>query len=143
MSRFENRIKALLEDSLDNLPMWTLKRGTHVYHGTSGEWNETEEELVGPAWVSTSSYVADEFKNWHSGPHERVLTFEVIEDVDLLEISDKEDFDQILEYFGTEDYREVAEHLPYNGWIIPTNYPNGDDIMLQTPSRHLRYVETK
>jgi hypothetical protein len=125
---------------------YTLRAGTTVYHGTGSDVDFTE--LEGPAWVSTSRSVAQWFRGWHGGERARVLEFKLVADVNLRSVYSSEEFQEMIEGLGLEpedEIREIADALctqtPYEGWIIPNNYPDGDDILLCNPESVLEFVK--
>lgn len=126
---------------------FTLEEGTTVFHGTS---QTGFEELSDPSWVSTSVEVAHVFKRRHRGPRERVLVFQTVRPLKLLMIEDEEDYVEAILESGADpvndEMSEIAEAFAwhyrgkYDGWIIPHNYPEGDDILLSDPAGDLEYV---
>jgi hypothetical protein len=124
----------------------TIKKGTIVYHGTSARGFET---LEGPAWVTTSISVADVFVWRYTGPSPRVLMFQTTKPVKLMLIESQRDlFDAIIETGAdpVSEMSEIAEAFAdhfgttYDGWIIPDNYPDGDDILLVDPGSVLEPI---
>jgi GNAT superfamily N-acetyltransferase len=113
-----------------------LKKGTILYHGTAEAFPASQLET--PAWFSTSRSVAEHFQSWHGGDEGkfRLLEFKVIKPIRLPRIDGKEDLDRLEEMFGLESsygVEQILDTLPQSGlqgWIIPHNYPDGDDIML-------------
>jgi hypothetical protein len=115
-----------------------LKAGTVVYHGTDcDDFDEAEDGLDGPAWVSSSKAVADWFlKNragW--GGRKRIISYVLAEDLELYEITSSRAMQDLAAEFdldlnGVEAIRESVERAGLPGWIIPNNYPNGDDILI-------------
>lgn len=123
-----------------------LKKGTTVYHGTCAAFDESSEDLIAPFWVSTSESVAENFSTWHAPGNDqtRVIEYKVKKSVRLALIESKEDMKRLLDKYQAYDSRELAEMMyddGKDGWIIPWNYPDGDDIMLADPSI-LEYVAT-
>ena len=126
----------------------TLRRGKILYHGTN-----TQDEFDvpdGPAWFSDTESVAREFATWHGDSgRPRVLSFKLTHNLRLARIDDVLDFDKatrtedaVSEYADpTELANEVCRG--YDGWIIPTNYPDGADIMICSPSGWLERVGTQ
>lgn len=117
-----------------------LEKGTVLFHGTSVlDYEEAYEALNGPAWVSSSLSVAQHFaKRSKAGGEEgacRVVEFVLQEDVELPEIYGQREMQEFAEehnlsLLGSEDIVDsvLAAGLP--GWILPFNYPDGDDILL-------------
>ena len=119
----------------------TLPVGTRLYHGTAYEIPfEFEDDLEGPMWFSTAMAVADRFAAWR-GYLQRRLLFRLVAEPYLLYVEDGNTFHEIAEYLAiplydsVEDLLEVTERAGFDGWIIPDNYPEGDDIMLLEPER--------
>jgi hypothetical protein len=130
--------------------MIQLRKGDILYHGTSVEERFEDEQGTpdGPAWFSDSVEVAEHFKSWWEHPHPRVLAYRVIEEPKLVvwwSIQDIEDwFEQERGIESPESPHDMADELcaaGYDGWIIPENYPEGADILLCFPERHLVLVE--
>ena len=112
-----------------------LKKGTILYHGTAQDFSA--DELRTPAWFSTSESVAEYFESWHGGEGEgqRILRFQVVKPIRLPRVDSIEDLDKLSDMFGFPrpqsgmDYADdLARVLP--GWVIPHQYPDGDDILL-------------
>lgn len=121
----------------------TLRKNTTVYHGTSVNFDEKSEELYSPCWISTSHSVAQNFTSWHGGTCPRVLEYRLNKSLKLALIETAEDFawfDPENDFTDNEERCEaVLEH--FDGWIIPNNYPDGDDIMIGDSSV-LEYIAT-
>lgn len=124
-----------------------LRPGMKLYHGTSAPFPEQDEDLDAPAWVSDSWEVAHYFTNWHGAQANlRVIEYRLKTPVKVWKITNRQDLDRLAQrYLGTQagesfDHYELAEALD-GGWIIPKNYPTGDDILLSDPSV-LEYVAT-
>ena len=125
--------------------------GTRFYHGTSSPVFEDTPD--GPAWFSTAPSVADWFVTYHEwgddGGPKRILTYEVIDEPKLFVIATRDDMDDLAIMHGypvpadTESVIEAVRAAGYDGWIIPDNYPDGDDIMLLEPSEWLAQIETE
>lgn len=133
------------------MPRLTLEKGTTVYHGTS--ILDEFYELAAPAWVTTSESVAVWFaKRWSRGSDTvpRVMKFKTTRSVKLIRIDDKQDWEDFVTSLAFDE----SEGDPWNvastaegeygnqfdGWIIPQNYPDGDDILLFNPADVLEYV---
>lgn len=153
MREFMNLIESWYDDEDEGDGSWTpdtyeLRAGTIVYHGTNMDFDESY--LSSPVWVSRSMEVAKYFATWHEGDGEpRIAKYTLTRDMKLCLIGGKHDLESLSEYYGVEtgDPESMADSFSrimsdFDGWIIPTNYPNGDDIMLSDTS-HLEYVETK
>lgn len=118
-----------------------LLKGTLVYHGTDNDdFDEQEDGLDGPAWVSRSYSVAEKFGSRNSwGGTKRVITYVLGEDVELPEIQSARAMQQFaedhgLDMSGTEDLVQSVLDSGIDGWVIPNNYPDGDDILLVSTS---------
>lgn len=134
-----------LEEGIDELPdgqektsairgwkkTYTIPRGTILYHGTSAKFSP--EEIDTPAWFSTSESVADNFKTWHGG-RGKVYKYRTIKPIKLPRLDSRDDFESFCYKFEIGDAPEdiVATILQTDlpGWIMPNNYPDGDDILL-------------
>jgi len=127
--------------------MLTLKCGTKLYHGTSLDFDPAG--ISAGSWFSTSQSVAEYFaKRFPLGDEEayRLHEYELTEDVDLPDFYDRQSFEAYLEEQGIEAFcsEELVEGIlsaGLPGWVIPNNYPDGDDIMLGTISA-LQFVRT-
>lgn len=118
-----------------------IRRGEILYHGTSSKENFDIPD--GPAWFSRSEGVAKNFAGYHSGSFPRINKYLVIRQIPrLLTIFQKKDFENALgEDYPTWESNDLAQSVceaGYNGWVIPNNYPNGDDIMLCYPEQWVK-----
>lgn len=125
----------------------TLEEGTVVYHGTSSKEDFKIPDMTGFAWVSTSRSVAEYFAKSRRGPRPRVLVFHLYKDVELFLVSSAQDFDELAEEegegeapSGPDELAQMVCDAGYDGWIIPTNYPDGDDVLLCYPEDALDLV---
>ena len=116
-----------------------LKKGTILYHGTAQEFEPNDIGM--PAWFSTSRSVAEHFLEARDSGEgqERILRYQVTSPIRLPRIDDREDLEALGERFGiealmqresSEDMAEGVADSVLPGWIIPDNYPDGDDILL-------------
>jgi hypothetical protein len=118
--------------------MYTLKAGTTLYHGTSSADFDEESSNPSPySWFSTSRSVAERFakRNPGSGGVPRVLEYCFIGEVPLPEITSARQMQQFAEEHhidlsGPDAMRSSAEAAGLPGWIVPSNYPDGDDILI-------------
>ena len=120
----------------------TLKPTT-LYHGTRASFNEAEEDLQGPAWVSDTLAVAKRF----AGEQSRVIEYRLGSPVTVWKIESAQDLSRLAAKYGLDpdevDHYELAETVD-GGWIIPKNYQGpaaGADILLSDPTV-LTYVQT-
>lgn len=128
-----------------------LQAGMLVYHGTDcDDFNEDEDSLDGPAWVSSSRAVAEFFVTNRAGwgGQRRLITYVLACDVELYEVRSRDDMQRLAEKFnllldGTEEIRESVRESGIEGWIIPNNYPDGDDILIADPGCVLEYQATE
>jgi hypothetical protein len=113
-----------------------LPKGTVLYHGTAQEFPGMDLSL--PAWFSTSRSVAEHFQSWHGedeGKH-RLLMFRATRPIRLPRIDGREDLERMEDMFGlqtsygAEDIVDSLSQSGLPGWVIPHNYPDGDDILL-------------
>lgn len=125
-----------------------ISHGTELYHGTNSE--TVYEFPEPPAWFTTSWEVAKYFSTFHCQEGKpRIHLFRARQRIPkLLRIDTAKQFDDLMavmkEKTGdlSEDPRDLARSLcnkGFNGWIIPDNYSNGDDIMLCAPRDWLEW----
>lgn len=131
----------------DNMKI--LPKGSVLFHGTDAEFDEAEEGLDGPAWFSTSHSVAGYFaRRSGRGGIKRVIAFSLEEDLALHEIYSAREMQAFADehnlcLLGVEDMRESIEASGIPGWRIPSNYPDGDDIVIaSTHLDSLTYLKT-
>ena len=114
-----------------------LPKGTTLYHGTGAEFPASELNM--PAWFTTSNSVAKHFQQWHSSDEDvpRTIKYKITKPIRLPRIDDKQDMDDFCERFGidrglggSEETCDALRQSALPGWIIPCNYPDGDDILL-------------
>lgn len=130
--------------------MKTLAAGTVLYHGTSSsDFDEQEDGLDGPAWLSDSAVVAERFalRNQSEGCRPRVLSFVLEEDVELHLIQSAADLSMMSEehgisFDGVEEMRDTVIDSGIPGWVIPNNYPEGADILMANTGA-LRHESTR
>lgn len=132
------------------VPVQVLPAGTLLFHGTDCDnFNEADEPLWGPAWLSESATVAEHFARrsggW-GGPR-RVVVYRVAEPVTLPLVSQGADMDQLADAFdlallGVEEMRDSVQRAGLPGWWIANNYPTGSDILLSRTDC-LDYIETR
>lgn len=125
-----------------------IAKGTELYHGTNSE--TIFEFPEPPAWFTTSWEVAKYFSEYHSQEGKpRIHLFRAQRRIQkILLIEQTEEWKRLMEEMKeetgdpSEDPRDLARRLcqqGLNGWIIPDNYPNGDDIMLCRPGEWLEW----
>lgn len=108
----------------------TLPRGHKLYHGTNASFDPDDDDLIAPAWFSSSQSVARHFARG-GAIREYVLTAPIV----LPVITSRSDRARFFETFdiadaGAEDMADDMGRSGLPGWIIPNNYPDGDDILL-------------
>jgi hypothetical protein len=116
----------------------TLPAGTVLFHGTDNDdFDESNDRLEGPAWVSTSKSVAAHFASRSGGwgGVKRVISYTLADALSLPEITSRADMLELSEEHdiclgGAEEIRESFQASELPGWIIPNNYPDGDDILI-------------
>ena len=121
----ENEALASRWSAWDTLPI-----GTILHHGTDAEFDPEDDELIAPAWFSTSLSVATHFAKGG-----RIYLYEVTAPIRLPVIKSRSDRARFFELFniddgGAEDIADSMAQSGLPGWIIPANYRDGDDIML-------------
>lgn len=128
--------------------MHTLKAGTTLYHGTDNHnFEEDSSSLDAYSWVSTSRTVAEWFATRESwGGPKRVIEYRLSEDLSLPEITSSREMqlfaeEHSIDLGSTEDIRDSARAAGISGWIIPSNYQDGDDIFI-AGAHMLEYVGT-
>lgn len=125
----------------------TFEQGTLLYHGTgSEEFSEAEQQLDTYSWLSTSLTVATKFANRWSDGIPRVAVYRLTQDVRLPQIDSQREMQNFadehnLSLYGVEEIRDSVRAAQLPGWVIPFNYPDGDDILL-ADTHLLEYVET-
>lgn len=129
----KRRLKSL--EKKDVSATYTLQPGTVLMHGTSSCFEPHEDDLVGPAWFSRSESVARNFVGDHGG-QKRILVYEVTEPITLPCFRTSQETDAWCEKHGiertsAEDIANGVKAAGVAGWIIPDNYPDGDDILLR------------
>lgn len=115
-----------------------LPAGTVLYHGTDcDDFDEENDSLNGPAWVTSSRSVAERFASRSGGwgGRKRIIEYVLAVDVDLPEIVSMRDMaaftqEHGISLGGVEEMRDSIADSGLPGWIIPGNYPDGDDILL-------------
>jgi hypothetical protein len=130
--------------------MYTLKAGTILYHGTDNpDLEEDSSSLSAYSWVSTSRSVAERFakRSGGWGGPKRVIEYRLSEDLAVHEITSAQqmrDFaeEHHIDLGSAEEMRDSAEASGIPGWIIPSNYPDGDDILIGE-AHLLDYVSTE
>lgn len=129
---FRKYLRMVESEALFRLwPTWhTLSARTTLYHGTNAEFDPDDDELMAPAWFSTSVSVAKHFARGG-----RIYRYQVINPISLPVIKTRADRARFFERFdlddgGAEDIADSMKPSGLPGWIIPDNYPDGDDIML-------------
>lgn len=120
----------------------SLRRGTRLYHGTQAE--DTFGVPTGAAWFSNDREVAQHFADWKNefGGRPRVKSYRVARAASLVRFADRDDLEKWFERRGARpgDSEGMAYDVcraGYDGWIVPDNYPTGDDIMLCSPEQHV------
>lgn len=127
----------------------TIAPGTLLFHGTdSDEFDEANDSLNGPAWLSDSDAVAKRFAQragW--GGRARILVYRVAEPIELPLVTSQNDIVALSEEFALdladiETMRDSVQCSGLPGWWIPHNYPEGGDLLL-THTDALEFVESK
>lgn len=130
--------------------MTILRAGTVLYHGTAEpDFDESDDGLDGPAWLSDSPLVAERFARRNasgSASRPRVLSYTLEVDVELHLIRSTVDIEMLAEehgisFDGVEEMRDSVSDSGIPGWVIPNNYPEGADILI-ADTGVLRYVQT-
>src|SRR5271157_5173620 len=115
---------------------FVIPKGTVLYHGTNQRFSRAE--ISTPAWFSTSPSVAEHFSTQHGEEKARILKYETTHTIRLPLIESKEDLGKLGDIFnvdfnfGPEDTIDAIQDAGLPGWIIPSNYPDGNDILLSS-----------
>lgn len=137
------------EDDAPALDSYSLPRGTVLYHGTNGDFEE-EHGLNGPVWVSNSEKVAEYFAGWRGDNGEaRVTKWETTQEIELGVLT-TEYLEYAAEYLGIEldpsEPDDMLQHLRqkgFAGWVIPDNYGYREaDICLEYTD-DLQYIDSR
>jgi GNAT superfamily N-acetyltransferase/RNA:NAD 2'-phosphotransferase (TPT1/KptA family) len=129
-----------------NFETQTLPAGTILYHGTdASQWKPQQEQIESPAWFSQSRSVAEQFSTWNGDKKPVVAEYRTTQPIELVVIHNRRDLDSLCEkyqVFEEGSTRDMADELSnyIEGWIIPNNYPDGDDIMIGDAS-NLEFVQ--
>jgi hypothetical protein len=126
--------------------MHLLSQNTILYHGTSEDFEPSD--IRNGSWFTTSLSVAEHFaRRFPSDDGCKIHVFILNESVELPDFYSRTDMEEYLEEQGifgvcNEEIVEaiVSQNLP--GWIIPYNYPDGDDILLQDTSK-VEWIESR
>jgi hypothetical protein len=107
--------------------------GTLLYHGTG--WAFDPDEIMAPTWFSRSIHVARHFSRRSEGGKSRILGYRTGAEIVLPLIRGAGQFDAFCERHGirpysAEDMADGVRRAGLAGWVIPDNYPDGDDILL-------------
>lgn len=110
-----------------------LPAGTLLFHGTA--WSFDPDEICSPCWFSRSIDVARHFAARTDGEKARVLRYRTTAAIDLPLIRGRSEFDRFCERhdirpYSAEDMADGVSRAGLAGWLIPDNYPDGDDILL-------------
>ena len=150
------RPQAPTRGSMARLVMAGLPRGTTLYHGTQAA--KDFEYPDGPAWVSDSRDVAEQFVRWNrvwGQARPRIYEYRVTRRIPRLQlIRNPDEMAAFLHRLdggtGDLDYATPREMAPvvcdagYNGWHIPHNYAGGgSDTMLCEPEDWLELVNVE
>jgi hypothetical protein len=125
--------------------MYTIQEGTVLYHGTTLEYEP--DAITAGSWFSSSQSVASFFAKRMDGEIEPIIhAYRVMKAIEVPDFYTKSEFQNYLdengiEAIGSEELADgvCARGLP--GWILPKNYPDGDDIFLNDTSV-LQFVES-
>ena len=144
------RILEYTRPAVEELGMqkYTLPAGTYLYHGLTAEYIDPDD-FEAPLWVSTAQEVAEWFRSGrtdhlkqykeYSSDEIDLYLFKTTQDIDLWAIYSRNELDDFSNYFDVyvagnrydiEEVTDVLLNLGFDGWYIPNNYSNGDDILL-------------
>lgn len=124
-----------------------LEAGTLLYHGTgSDELDETCQRLDRFTWLSTSPSVAKKFAQRFAEGNLRVITYKLTQNLVLPKICSQREMQAFvaehdLSLDGVEEIRDTVDAAGLPGWVLPFNYPDGDDVLIRD-TYLLDYVET-
>lgn len=110
-----------------------LPVGTMLHHGTG--WPFDPDDIEDAAWFSRSASVAKHFAERSGGPEPKVLVYRMDREMTLPLIGGASDFSSFCEEHGirpysAEDMADGVRRAGLPGWIIPDNYPDGDDVLI-------------
>lgn len=146
MREFIDIVESLRPDLAD-LPRIVIKAGTRLYHGTDAV--ENFDRIDQPAWFTTGAAAAARWAGWASYRDSgktfgarRVLAFELIRDVELLDVRTHALWSELAERLTGDPEaspwtmaRELVGRA--DGWDGRT------EIMLTNPSVCLRHIDTR
>ena len=133
------------------LEIMELPIGVELYHGTNS--CEEFDYPDPPAWFSDGYEVAKFFADYHDTkcddqekyPIRRIFTYITKYNLNLILINNSDDIDILNDYFGVCDHYDLVDAIcaaGFDGWNIPSNYPEGADIVLcNLPGDSLELVE--
>lgn len=114
-----------------------LPAGLILYHGTDNDdFDPSEDNLEGPAWLTSSFEVAKKFASrTRCGGRSRVFQYVLGDGLEVPDIRSSADMAKLaakynLDLSGTEEIRDSVADSGLSGWVIPQNYPDGDDILI-------------
>jgi len=110
-----------------------LPAGTLLHHGTQGDFDC--RDIEGPAWFSRSIAVARHFAQRSGDETPRILCYVTTAEIELPLIRGVRGFDAFCEEhdirpYSADDMADGVRRAGLAGWLIPDNYPDGDDILL-------------
>ncbi len=110
-----------------------LPVGTLLYHGTG--WPFEPQDIEKASWFSRSASVARRFAERSDGPAPRILAYRTDRELRLPRIGGTADFDTFCDEhairpYSAEDMSDGVRRAGLPGWVIPDNYPDGDDILV-------------
>lgn len=81
------------------------------------------------------------------GGQRRIISYVLARDLELYAVYSRKDLQRLAEKFeleldSSEDIRQSVRNSGIEGWIIPKNYPDGDDVLISDPGYVLEYQAT-
>jgi len=136
------------EEEVPSLETHVLEKGTVVYHGTNGKFDE-RGGLDSPVWITDSVETARHFARWKDDLGKpRLTVWEVYYPIKLAVLTE-EYLNYLGEYMmidmmdGPHDVLQQLKLAGFDGWIIPDNYGTQQADICIGDSSALKHVKTE